>query len=468
MSIKIYLYLLLLPFLFIECSNDESEEAEYVVVDLQAEFPGGEASIKLSDERSFSQSLRTFTTAEQIRFKSGNFLFENVWVEGFSLSSQNLDGLGPFFNARSCVGCHVNDGRGSVPKDGENITGLLFRLHSENIDPQTGQNLGDPIYGGQFQNLAVRKFDIKSEGKIEVNYTEVEGVYPDGTSYTLRHPIYNTVNLNYGNISSQISPRIAPVNLGLGFLEAISEKDILANADEADSDADSISGKPNYVWHVESQSKQIGRFGWKLEQPTVKQQVAAAFNGDMGLSTTIFEDDCPAVVSDQCGDLIGEVVEVDNEALDNITLYSSGLSVPLRRDFNTKQTNLGEQLFSDILCIKCHVAKYTTGTSSMSPAFENQVIFPYTDLLLHDMGEELSDNAISFDAMGSEWRTPPLWGVGLIPAVNGHQELMHDGRARNVEEAILWHGGEAEQSKNNFKQLTKTERQALIDFVNSL
>lgn len=470
MSVEKKIFLFLLSLVFIECSNDDSKDIVYTLVDPQAEFSGGDASINLSDERSFSQPFKTFSIAEQIKFKSGNFLFENVWVEGFSLSSQNLDGLGPFYNARSCTGCHVNDGRGRVPKVGENITGLLFRLHGTNINPITGQNLGDSIYGEQFQNLVVQELDGQFEGRIQVNYTEIKGEYPDGTAYTLRKPQYTTTNLNYGDVTSEISPRIAPVNLGLGLLEAISEEDLLVYADESDTDNDGISGKPNYVWHLESQSKRIGRFGWKLEQPTVKQQVAAAFNGDMGLSTSIFPDDCPTVIDDQCDRLIGigEAIEVDNDALEKITLYSSGLSVPLRRNFNTTQTNLGEQLFNDVTCIKCHVAKYTTGISNMSPAFENQVIFPYTDLLLHDMGEALSDNAISFDAIGSEWRTPPLWGVGLIPAVNGHQELMHDGRARNVEEAILWHGGEAENSKERFKQLTILERQALIDFVNSL
>lgn len=467
-SKKIISLVALILLLLSGCSKDDSDNTDYVVIDPRAQFPGGEASINLSDERSFSQPFSTFSTAEQIEFKSGNFLFGNIWVEGFSLSSQNLDGLGPFFNARSCTGCHVNDGRGRVPLAGENITGLLFRLHGDNIDPITGQNLGDPIYGEQFQNLVVRELDREFEGRLQVNYIEIEGEYPNGTSYTLRQPHYNIVNLNYGEVTTQISPRIAPVNLGLGLLEAISEEDLLANADELDLDVDGISGKPNYVWHVKSQSKRIGRFGWKLEQPTVKQQVAAAFNGDMGLSTNIFQNDCPAVLEDQCDELIGEAIEVDEDALNKITFYSSGLSVPLRRNFNTEQTNLGEQLFNNIACIKCHVAEYTTGISDMSPAFENQIIFPYTDLLLHDMGDALSDNAVSFDAIGNEWRTPPLWGVGLIPAVNGHQELMHDGRARNVEEAILWHGGEAENSKESFKQLAPPERKALIDFVNSL
>ena len=466
-----FCFIILSALLLLCCSSSDDGVYEKVSInapDPDSQFPGGIASIDLTDERAFSQPFRTFSVAEQIEFKSGNFLFQNTWVEGFSLSSQNLDGLGPFYNARSCTGCHANDGRGRVPVGGENITGLLFRLHGTNVNPITGQNIGDPIYGEQFQNLVVQEIDGQFEGKLEVSYTEINGQYPDGTTYSLRQPEYGTTNLNYGDISSKISPRIAPVNLGLGLLEAISESDLLENADEFDADADGISGKPNYVWHVRSQTKMIGRFGWKLEQPTVRQQVAAAFNGDMGLSTTIFQDDCPTVLSEQCPDLIFEDIEVEDDALERITLYSSGLSVPLRRDFNTEQTNLGAQLFSQIDCAKCHIPKHITGSSELSTAFENQTIFPYTDLLLHDMGAALSDNANSFDATGNEWRTPPLWGIGLIPVVNGHQELMHDGRARNVEEAILWHAGEAANARENFKQLTKEERQALIDFVNSI
>tara|TARA_B110001452_G_scaffold80987_1_gene66267 strand:- start:1426 stop:2817 length:1392 start_codon:yes stop_codon:yes gene_type:complete len=457
---------MLFSILIFSCSEDDIyEPVNDSTPNYQEEFPGGDGSIGLEDKRAFSQSFRNFQTSEQITFKSGNFLFENFWLEGVSNSAQNLDGLGPFFNARSCTGCHINDGRGRVPIGDENISGLLFRLHQNNSNSITGADLGDPTYGGQLQNLAISEIENLNEGKLQVTYTEISGTYPSGESYSLRNPQYSIINANYGAFNSVISPRIAPANLGLGLLEAISDEDLLKHEDEFDADEDGISGRPNYVWHIKNNKVKIGRFGWKASQPTVRQQVATAFNGDMGITTTIFPDDCPSTIDEKYCD---NLIEVDDTDLEAITLYSSGLAVPFRRSFNKENTNKGQQLFSEIQCAACHVPKHITGNIGISDAFKNQTIFPYTDLLLHNMGNDLADNANDFKASGNEWRTPPLWGIGLVPIVNGHQELMHDGRARNVEEAILWHGGEAKNSKQQFKNLTKIQRQQLIDFVNSI
>jgi CxxC motif-containing protein (DUF1111 family) len=277
--------------------------------------------------------------------------------------------------------------------------------------------------------------------------------------------------LNYGDLASNVlfSPRVAPAVFGLGLLESISEEAILAQADESDVDKDGVSGKPNYVWDFTENKRVLGRFGWKANQPNLRQQNAGAFNGDMGLTTPIFSDpDCTDSQLDCQNSPNGGEPEITSEMLDFVTSYVKSLGVPARRNWDDEQVLEGKGLFLEANCQACHTPKYELSSIDDLPEYGTQTIRPFTDLLLHDMGEGLSDKRPDFEATGNEWRTPPLWGIGLVETVNNHTNFLHDGRARNLTEAILWHGGEGENSKQAFLQMNESERKAVLAFLESL
>ncbi len=333
-----------------------------------------------------------------------------------------------------------------------------------------GGPLGDPVYGGQLQDKATEI--VLNEFNVWVSYQEISGQYPDGTSYSLRQPVYAFQQLNYGPFASGLmySPRIAPQMPGLGLLEIVPEADILSYADESDADQDGISGKANQVWDAELQQVVLGRFGWKANQPSLKQQTAGAFNGDLGITSNLFPQDHLSLVQQQQYPNVpnGGSPEIPDDILNKVVSYTRTLAVPARRNYDDGVVLRGKYLFQEIQCSSCHRPELNTGNSGEIAALHHQKIWPYTDLLLHDLGDGLADGRPDFLASGNEWRTPPLWGIGLIPTVNGHSYLLHDGRARNIEEAILWHGGEAEKSREAYKKLNSTDRAALIKFVESL
>ena len=309
------------------------------------------------------------------------------------------------------------------------------------------------------------------EAEVSVAFNFISGTYPDGSNYELREPIYTISNLNYGALDPGIlySPRVGNQMIGLGLLEAISETDLLANADEFDSNGDGISGRANYVWDYITNSQKIGRFGWKANQPSLKQQVAGAFLGDIGITTSLFQtENCTSPQQDCQNAPNGGSPELEDEDLDKVVLYASSLAVPARRNTNDPDVLKGQELFFRVGCVSCHKYTFNTGIHPQFSHLSNQRIFPFTDLLLHDMGSQLADNRPDYLADGNEWRTPPLWGIGLFETVNGHTYYLHDGRARNLEEAILWHGGEATTVINRFKNLSKPERNQLIQFLKSL
>ncbi|MEI6864654.1 di-heme oxidoredictase family protein [Flavicella sp.] len=456
----IFIFLLL-----INCQAEE-EYTEILTAEENEEYSGGDATVFDISENAFGFQAPNLLNQEQLEFFVGNSLFNLNWVVSPS-STTARDGLGPLFNSRSCSGCHFKDGRGRPPiYSGELSHGLLLRLSID--EDSKGKPLGDLIYKGQLQDQSIP--NIATEGGFDVSYEEINGTFDDGTSYTLYKPTYTFTGLNYGALDSQIkvSPRIANHMSGLGLLDAIPNEIILSNTDEFDSNNDGISGKANYVWNVEENKLTLGKFGWKANQPSIKQQVAGAFNGDMGITTSLFPDEnCPPNVN--CDDIAnGGSPELPDDDFEKVVLYSSSLAVPARRDWEDQDVLQGKKLFEENKCNACHIQTYTTGTHPTLTAMSNQIIHPYTDLLLHDMGDDLSDNRTDFLATGNEWRTPPLWGIGLIETVNGHTNFLHDGRAQSLEEAILWHGGEAERAKNNFKSLNITERNQLIKFLESL
>jgi CxxC motif-containing protein (DUF1111 family) len=335
----------------------------------------------------------------------------------------------------------------------------------------------EPTYGDQLANSAVQ--GVRAEGQIVITYREVKGRFiSDGAAFSLRHPRYTVADLAYGPIhaDAMISPRIAQQLPGVGLLEAIPETEVVRVAEEQSRRTDKIHGITNWVWDAVSQNTVLGRFGWKANVGSLAHQVSAAFNSDMGITSSIFPNESCTASETDClsaphGNR-GAAPEIDDRTLSNVIFFQALLAPVARRDIPAEQSRRGQMLFGDAKCDVCHHPRWVTGPppypSYSSPALTGQTIYPYTDLLLHDMGESLSDNRNDFLASGRQWRTPPLWGIGLIPEVNGHQYLLHDGRARGVLEAILWHGGEASESQQMVLRMPARDRSALVRFVNSL
>jgi CxxC motif-containing protein (DUF1111 family) len=450
------------------------------------ERPGGSATTNRATKtrNAFSQHSAGIGFEGESRFKVGNAIFRKIWVSA-PASTKSSDGLGPIYNARACQHCHLKDGRGHTPAGNwpdDDAVSMFLRL---SIPPQTEEHkrllaerrtnvIPEPTYGGQLQDLSIQGH--AGEGRMHIEYEDVPVELGDGTVVSLRRPTYSVKDLGYGPMhpETMFSPRVAPPMIGLGLLEAIPEAAIRANADPLDENGDGISGRTSEVWSNENQQVALGRFGWKAGNPTVRQQSSDAFAGDMGLSTPMFakpSGDCTQAQARCLGAPNGEQdanPEVTQQMIDLVIFYSQNLAVPKRRDANSPEVLRGKKIFQTVGCASCHKPTYKTGKVAGQPHLSQQRIWPYTDLLLHDMGDGLADNRPEGVANGREWKTPPLWGIGLTRMVSGHAFLLHDGRARGVEEAILWHGGEAAAARNAYAELSKEERDALIDFVNSL
>jgi len=449
------------------CHHSKKDDPVAGYTDTGEELSGGATTMFDASSNAFSFAAPNLTQTQRNAFASGHSFFNTNWVTAPS-STTLVDGVGPFFNSRSCSGCHSLDGRGMPPTyPGEELDGLLFRLSIPGADAHGGP-LGDPEYGNQLSNNAI--LGVTREGTVRIDYITTIGFYADGNNYELRTPVYTFEDPGYGDLSTVMySPRLAQQLPGLGLLEAITEADLIKLADPYDANGDSISGRPNYVWNFQTNATQIGRFGWKANQPTLFQQTAGAALGDMGLTTSLFPNE------NLTGQQIalysnlpnGGTPEMSDNILNQMVLYCQTLAVPARRNWTDPQVLRGKELFTQAKCASCHVPYFETGTHDVA-ALSNQQIRPYTDLLLHDMGAGLADNRPDYLATGSEWRTPPLWGIGLIQVVNKQRFLMHDGRARTLEEAIIWHGGEGNFSKKAFINMNKTDRDALIAFLESL
>ena len=428
---------------------------------------GGETTALAHTRNAFSLSARNLTNLERRTFELGDSFFNRNWVTA-PASTDARDGLGPTFNAQACSSCHPRDGRGRPPENAADPTrGLLLRLSISGTDAHGGPR-PVPGYGGQLQDRAIQQ--VPPEGTIRITYAEITGAYGDGQPFTLRSPQYSVQDLAFGPWPDgvMLSPRVAPAVFGAGLLEAIPENAILAQADPEDADGDGVSGRANWVWDRRQGATVLGRFGWKANQPSVEQQVAGAFLADIGITSTLFPaQNCPEPQVDCQAAPNGGAPELTDDRLNKVTFYNRTLAVPAMRNLDDPPVAAGAELFRSGGCAVCHTPSYVTGESDI-PALSRQTIYPYTDLLLHDMGDGLADHRPDFRADGREWRTPPLWGLGLIETVNGHTRLLHDGRARNLAEAILWHGGEAAASRESFRILDREEREALIAFLNSL
>ena len=459
------LYLTLLALILLSACDSESPVAvESTPVFATSELSGGETTVFDASSHAFSTPAPNLSASAFEKHLEGDVEFEANFV---TAPAEVNPGLGPIYNNISCINCHSRDGRGRPPKVDEKFVSMLFRLSlpkpADAIDGQPP--IPVPGFGTQLNNRAI--FGTAPEGKIKIDYTEQTLTTADGTRVYLRYPNY-TFTETYQPLPEnvEVSPRVAPSVFGLGLLEAIPEDTILAYADENDVDGDGISGKPNYVWDVVAQRYTLGRFGWKANQPTLLQQVAAAYHDDMGLTTSLFMTENSAGQSQLTAH--DATPEISDEILDVVTFYVQTLAVPARRNIDDPQVKQGEVLFAKAQCASCHVPTLRTGVLAGVPSVSNQTIQPFTDMLLHDMGPDLADNRSDFRANGREWRTPPLWGIGLVRRVNGHTNFLHDGRARDLMEAILWHGGEAEASRQAVEQMSKEKRDALIAFLESL
>lgn len=439
---------------------------------------GGKATVNKRDVNAFSMPSANLSPVRRLDFSVGNSFFRSPWVIAPSTTTAR-DGLGPLFNTNACQNCHIKDGRGHPPEaDDVNAVSMLVRLSIPD-DPAQAELikkngvLPEPTYGGQLQDMAVP--GVEPEGRVRIEYEPMPVSFRDGTVVELRKPTLSITHLGYGPMhpETRASVRVAPPMIGLGLLEAIPDAAILANADPDDKDGDGISGRPNWVWDDEQQTVVMGRFGWKAGQPNLNQQNVHAFSGDMGLTTSLRNfDDCTPTQTDCLAAPNGNGPDGEPEVSDNILrlvlFYSRNLGVPARRNIENPQVLAGKNLFYKAGCQQCHTPQFKTRHDAAEPELANQVIRPYSDLLLHDMGAELADNRTEFQATGREWRTPPLWGIGLAQTVSGHARFLHDGRARDLLEAVLWHGGEAQAAQRQVLAFDAEQRAALLAFLNSL
>jgi CxxC motif-containing protein (DUF1111 family) len=412
-----------------------------------------------SSATAYSQPAAGMSNEQLELFAVGHKMFHNRWA--FFWFENALFGRGPTSNAQACTTCHDGNGRGMalgdphvVHPDGEkldqNITVLfepapntVIRVSLPGTDEHNGPRF-HPHYGDQLQVFGVKGV-VPAEANFEFSWKEIA-----------------ISELAFGPLGdgAMVGARRSPPVFGLGLLDAIPQETIdeLAARDKPDG----IKGRVNYVWDPETQQTVPGRFGLKANHPSLREQIAVAFFNDIGLSSPLYpEQNCPEIQKACEEQMLFARPEITKRRLAGTEMYLRALSVPAR-------VMRGEELFDQARCSVCHVPELRTGDFETFPQAANQVIRPYTDLLLHDMGEGLADNRPDYVAGGRDWRTSPLWGIGLSKVVNSAHNFLHDGRARTLEEAILWHGGEAEVSRDSYASLDNADRDALIAFLESL
>lgn len=453
--------------------------------------PGGGATVSITPFASAMLPASNLPREKLPDFYAGKALANQPWVKAPTITTAR-DGLGPLYNARTCLACHVNGGRGMLPKDDSVLFVGLLRISLDGLatDHKAGV-IPHPVYGDQIQVRSVALADqlglppeqigvgaeneAPAEAKVTLHWLESEFVYPDGKALKLRKPQPKIKSLAYGPIGkdARLSLRNAPSIHGAGLIESIPDESIKALADPQDRDRDGISGRQNRVWSRTESRWVFGRFGWKANLADLSHTVAGAFAKDLGINNPLFPESQCTAVQTLCHQMASGVegdegVELSAELLTLVTDFTANLGVPVARPLTASLHETGASLFEQVGCASCHHPRYVTEQSAAYPHLSGQEIWPYSDFLLHDMGEALADGRDDYQASGREWRTPPLWSVGLAKSVNGASNLLHDGRARSVEEAILWHGGEAAKARDQFTRLPLNERETLIQFVNSL
>ncbi len=401
-------------------------------------------------------------TDEQVKaFERGREVFEAKWIPAPGPAGSR-DGLGPFFHANSCAACHPGGGRGPMPGAGIGMPALLFRPGLEGEEDV-------PDYGTQLAPLAVP--GVKPEGQVDIAWKPEPVRLADGTSVEMQRPIVIPKEWNYAPPPAglRLSGRLGNALFGDGLLAAIPVKAIMAQADPEDKNADGISGRPNEesTWDGARPAEFIpSRFGWKAAMPTLRRQVSAALAQDMGLTNSFHPmagTEGPELDDPPRGGH-GEGLEASDADVRALVAFVRYLAPPEPRGQTTEEATRGRETFSRLGCAACHTPEWTTGQVAGVPALSGKTIHPFTDLLLHDMGEDLADHRPEAGATGVEWRTAPLWGLGADAA----PRLLHDGRARTVQEAILWHGGEAKSARDAFTRLPAVDRAALLSYLGTL
>lgn len=431
-----------------------------------AALSGNIAPAAIESEQAYQQPAPVLNAGELEQFIEGRKGFAQHWVVAPSILG--LWGRGPISNAEACTDCHENGGRGQAPADEtEPMHSMLVRLSIPGAGPHGGPN-PHPVYGDQLQNEGILG-RVPPEGDPRLVWETRSVTMADGEMVQLRAPALKLQNLNFGPLGAGVmtSTRVAPALVGVGLLDAVSERTIRTLA--ADQQRKGLRGRPNVVWDLINRREALGRFGYKANQPSVEQQILFAYHADLGVTSRWFpEENCTEVQLDCLAEPPGGHPELPEAFLDPVLFYARALAMPARRNVDDSQVKRGKALFSVVGCDGCHLPNLQTADYAALPALSRQIIHPYTDLLLHDMGEGLADGRPDFRAGPRDWRTAPLWGLGLSQTVNGTGSLLHDGRARDLTEAILWHGGEAQPSREAFRAMARPDREALIAFLSSL
>jgi CxxC motif-containing protein (DUF1111 family) len=459
--------------------------------DISETKPGGDTTVSTKPFASLELPAANISKELKPDFHAGKALANQPWVKAPTVTFAR-DGLGPVYNARTCLMCHIKGGKGFMPDTSDiPLMGTLVRLSKPGNLAEANKQAGvnpHPVYGDQIQGQSISlahqlrhsqkpgtlKHSVAPEAYVHVNWIEQTFTYPDTHQVQLRKPNVEFRNLGYGELGDDtlIGLRVAPSIAGMGLLELIPQADINALSDEQDQNQDGISGRVNWVWDNKLKGMAAGRFGLKSNKATLDMTVAGAFANDVGITNSLAPNQPCTVKQTTClaqeDGNDDEGVELPDHLLELVINFNRNLAPVSRRKPNNALVQEGREIFYQTGCQQCHNPRFVTGESESRPHLAKQTIWPYSDLLLHDMGSDLADNRPDFEASGSEWRTAPLWGVGILTEVNGNGALLHDGRARSVEEAILWHGGEALETKNRFVHLPKKKRQSLLQFVNSL
>lgn len=456
-----FLFLFAAALVFFGCHKPD----EITKIELDERMSGGLLATTFdAGVSAYGQPVSGLSPRDEQVFAFGDKMFETQFVQG---PAPVFSGLGPLYNQTSCAGCHNREGRGRMPDFGDHYESVFFKISMPGKDIH-GAPLPVPGFGHQIQDRAV--FGENVEARIEVEWKERDFTFPDGTKASLRYPKF-TVKDAYRPFPEGVllSPRLSRPTYGMGLIDAIPEENILKNSDPTDLNKDGISGKANYVYDFLTGNRHvIGKIGWKASVVNVKSQVARALIEDIGVTSSIFPQKIGADQEQYRSAYIGPGPDVADSVIHALTFYMQSLGVPARRNVDDPDVVKGQSLFNGIGCVKCHVDVQKTKVDSRFKPVSGQTIRPYSDFLLHDMGPDLSDGRPEYEAEGSEWRTPPLWGIGLSKKVSGHGQLLHDGRARSFEEAILWHGGEAEKARTSYTRLTESSRKSLQKFLESL
>lgn len=438
-----------------------------VAADLHSDdLAGGSSTVIDATREAYGLPSPSVPPERMAEFFVGRGLFRQVWVVAPALDS-DVDGLGPTFNRASCAACHLKNGRGAAPEvDEDPLRSMLVRLSIPGVGDH-GAPRPHPVYGNQLQDAAIP--GVPREGRVVVRWTQRSEILADGTRIALRSPTFAITDLAFGPLGDDIllSPRVGSPVFGLGLLEAVSETTLREL--EARAKPDGVRGHVNQVWDDTQQRMVAGRFGWKANAGTLRQQIASALLGDLGLTSPVLpRQNCPDAQRACTAAVSGGEPEVSAAQLQAMVAYHRALAVPAARTASDPVALRGKAVFMQSGCQHCHEPALRTGAMAEAPWLAQQTIHAYTDLLVHDMGEALADGRPDFLAAGSEWRTAPLWGIGLNASISDREGYLHDGRARTLLEAILWHGGEAAVARDRVRALPTADRAALLRFLQSL